>query len=168
MKTYAILLITLYGLMATIPANFNPVKKIEKNGMKICWQFNGDKVDFEVFAPTKGWLAIGFNEKSNLVGNNLIMGSVENGKVRVSDRYIVGFGNHQTVESLGGVNHLSDIEGEENKEETTIRFSVLKDALDEFHYDLLKDKEFHLLIAYSQEDDFLHHSIMRTSVEIVF
>lgn len=167
MKTFITFLIVLYGLMATMPSNFAPMKKIEKNGMKVCWQFNDDKVDFEVFAPTKGWVAIGFNEKSDLVGNNLIMGNVENGKITVSDRYIVGFGNHQVVESLGGVNHLSNIEGKENEKGTTIRFSVLKTAMDEYHYDLLREKVFHLLIAYSQEDDFSHHSRMRTSIEIV-
>ncbi|MEZ4887976.1 MAG: DOMON domain-containing protein [Chitinophagales bacterium] len=166
MKTFSLFLITLYGLMATIPANFNPVKQIEKNGMKICWQINGDKVDFEVFAPTKGWVAIGFNETSQLVGNNLIMGKVENG-ITVSDRYIVGFGDHQTVESMGGTNHLSNIEGKEDNSGTTIRFSINADSLDKYHYDLLKDKPFTLLIAYSQEDDFSHHSRMRTSIDIV-
>ncbi|MGB1241814.1 MAG: DOMON domain-containing protein [Chitinophagales bacterium] len=167
MKIHTLFLITLYGLMASIPANFNEMKKIEKNGMKVCWQFNEQNIDFKIFAPTQGWVAIGFNESKGLMGNNLIMGKIKNGKVTISDRYIVGFGDHRAVKDLGGITHVSQISGEENSDGTSLQFSISIESMDKYHYDLLQNKAFSLLIAYSQDDDFSHHSIMRTSIDII-
>ncbi len=143
------------------------MQTIEKNGMKISWSIKADQVHFEVFAPTQGWVAIGFNEKDKLVGNNLIMGNVVNGVCTISDQFIKGFEDHQAVETLGGQNHLSLISGQEDKKGTNIRFAIQSKAKDVFHYDLIKGKEFTLLIAYAQEDNFDHHSTMRTSIKII-
>lgn len=166
MKTIFFVLGMIYGLMATIPPNFGQMKEIEKNGMKICWQFNHNKLDVKVFAPTKGWVAIGFNEENHLVGNNLIMGKIVDGQAIVSDRRIVGFGNHKAVEDIGGKNHLSNIGGKEDANGSLLQFSLTIESMDDFHYDLSKEKTLFLLIAYSESDDFEHHSRMRTSVEI--
>lgn len=167
MKTLFIpLFVLFYGAMASPNTNVVSMKKIEKNGMKIYWQVETELVHFEVFAPTKGWVAIGLNDQSGLVGNNLIMGNVIEDQVMISDRYIVGIGNHQAVEKLGGQSHLSNLEGKENTVGTTLKFSIKKEAQDQFHYDLTRDKIFYLLIAYSQADEFDHHSRMRTSVKI--
>lgn len=157
-------LLFLCGLMAMPDADMN---QIEKNGMKICWKVEREEVHFKVFAPTQGWVAIGLNEQNKLVGSNLIMGAVDGDKVAVSDRYIVGFGDHRAVEKLDGISHLSNMDGIENSFGTTIEFSIKRQALDAYHYDLKTGKSLHLLIAYSIADEFEHHSRMRTSVSIV-
>lgn len=165
MKTI-LLFIFLYGFVVTIPNHYTCMKKIEKNGMSIQWKHQGNSIDFEVFAPTKGWVAIGFNQKNQLPGTNLIMGAVAGGQTLMSDRYIVGIGDHQAVEILGGSSHLSNIQGKETAKGTTLSFSISAKALDKFHWNLLEKEAFSLLIAYSQSDDFMHHSRMRTAVEI--
>ncbi len=40
--------------------------------MKITWKFQEDKIDFEIPAAAKSWLAISFNETITLRGTNLI------------------------------------------------------------------------------------------------
>ena len=166
MKYFSILIIFLYGIMATLPQNFKCMKTIEKNGMKVSWTFDDDKIKFEVFAPTRGWVAIGFNEKNQLFGTNLIMGKIENKRVNISDQYIYGLGDHRPVEEVGGINHLSGLKGTEEAAGSTIQFFISKKAMDQFHFDLRLGKDIALLLAYSTEDDFDHHSTMRTSVII--
>jgi len=161
--TNMLLLNLLLALQAASPS---PVKTVEKNGMTITWTHQGERIDFEVFAPTQGWVAVGFNTCDRLPGTNLIMGKVENGTVTISDRYIVAVGEHQPVEKIGGRTHLSNLDGKENGLGTTIRFSIAVEALDALHHNLLENSTFTLLIAYSQADDFAHHSRMRTSVQI--
>ena len=162
-----IVFILLYGMMATIPEKYISMKKIEKNGMVVHWKIGEDHIDFEVFAPAKGWLAIGLNTNEKLKGNNLIMGKIEDGEVTINDRFIVGVGDHRAVEDLGGSDHLFNLAGEENARGSIIRFSIATRSRDAFHYNWQKHQPCFLLLAYSREDDFLHHSTMRTSLRII-
>lgn len=159
------LLLILYGVMLTLPANYSQ-GEIEKNGMTVKWEIKYERIYFEMEAPTDGWVAIGFNEKEGLVGTNLIMGAVKENRLTMTDNFIVGFGDHRPIENLGGSNQLSDKKGKEQGEQTNICFSLPIKAADKFHVDLDKGKTIHLLIAYSTSDDFDHHSIMRTSAKI--
>jgi len=160
-----LLLIILYGAMLSLPQNYSQ-GQVEKNGMTVNWEIKYDRIYFEMQAPTDGWLAIGFNEKEGLVGTNLIMGTVNNRQLSMTDDYIVGFGDHQPIEKLGGSNQLLDQKGKEKEKHTSICFSLPIEAADQFHFDLKKGKTLHLLMAYSRSDDFDHHSMMRTSVKI--
>lgn len=152
-------------MAVVLPPKFS-ASSVEKNGMKVKWEYKADRIHFEMQAPTEGWLAIGFNEENQLTGTNLIMGAVEADRIKMADDYIVSFGNPRTVESLGGRNQIEDAKGQESDGKTKIAFSLPIRAADQFHFNLDKGKTYHLLIAYSQVDDFAHHSIMRTSVEI--
>ncbi|MEL6863076.1 MAG: DOMON domain-containing protein [Bacteroidota bacterium] len=142
------------------------MKQIEKNGMKVSWAFEGEQLKVEVVAPTKGWVAIGFNEQDQLVGHHLIMGKVVGDQIYVSDRYIRGIGQHYAVTELGGISHLSQPSGQEDSGGTQIRFHIATSPKDAFHYTLEKGQTIHLLIAYSQSDDFEHHSAMRSALTI--
>ena len=133
---------------------------------RVQWEYKADRVHFEMQAPTDGWVAIGLNDKDQLIGNNLIMGAVKEEKVNITDDMILGFGYHQPMENIGSSSQLEDVKGWESMGKTTIAFSLPIKAADQFHFDLNKGKEYFLLIAYSQDDDFAHHSIMRTSLKI--
>lgn len=166
MRLLLFIMLLLYGQMAPMPTNFHTMQKVEKNGMSVEWIIQEDQINFEVFAPEHGWVAIGFNPENRLPGTHLIMGKIEGGSCTISDRYIVNFGNHQAAKELGGKNHLSNIEGRECWKGTLLKFSIDKTPKDAFHYPLQQGKSYTLWIAYSESDDFQHHSSMRTSVEI--
>ena len=117
-------------------------------------------------APTDGWVAIGFNTQDQLAGTNLIMGCVKSGKTIVEDRHTVRPGHYPTVVELGGTSAVSETSGLENDHYTTISFTIPLKAVDQYHHDLEPGNEYTVLMAYSREDDFLHHSIMRTSVQL--
>lgn len=146
----------------------NTMNQVEKNGMQVQWKWEEDFLCVQVFAPKDGWVAIGLNSKSGLTGTNLIMGSVKNNNVKIEDRYVLKPGNHQAIESLGGGDILIEKRGTEDERGTTIFFEIPTQPNDEFHQNIKKGKEYFMLLAYSSDDDFGHHSMMRTEVKIIF
>lgn len=146
----------------------NSMNKVEKNGMQVKWKWEGETLCFQVFAPKDGWVAIGLNSKSGLTGTNLIMGYVKDSNIKIQDRYVLKPGNHQAIKSLGGEDILMEKNGFEDKNGTTISFKIPAQPNDEFHQNIQKGKKYFMLLAYSREDDFGHHSMMRTEVTIIF
>lgn len=47
-----------------------------------------------------------------------------------------------------------------------MRFSIHHSVNDKFHHELNEGESFFVLLAYSNEDDFAHHSAMRTSIQL--
>lgn len=134
--------------------------------MDIRWTEEADCWSFELSAPTTGWVALGFNQKNDIVHTNLIMTAVRQGAVSSEDFYVVGFGNPQPITKLGGSRAISELEGEEKNGHTTVRFSIPKKANDQYHYDLKAGDEIWLICAYSRADEFDHHSMMRQHVKV--
>ena len=160
----------LYGFAITLPyqpaASISNGKKVEKNGMAFEWQIEGAILKCKVSAPGTGWVAIGFNPENELSGTNLIMGSVAGKDCTISDRFIVQPGLHQAISELGGREQLLDPKGVEVDGNTILEFSMPLNSSDVYHHTLKAGQGYHLLLAYSRDDDFQHHSIMRTSVFI--
>ncbi|WP_165776550.1 DOMON domain-containing protein [Maribacter sp. 4G9] len=143
-----------------------PKKVVSKNRMEVRWYFEKDIVHFEMTAPTKGWVAIGFNTHSGTQGTYLLMGNVIKGQAQVVEYYTLAPGNYKTVESLSGVPQLKNISGIEINNSTMLQFSLPKDFTSTYQRKLSENIEYTMLMAYSQQDDFQHHSIMRTSINV--
>lgn len=61
-------------------------KKIEVGGMTVEWSLqSGGRFICTVSAPTRGWVAVGFNTRDDIVGANLIMASVQNDIFRINE-----------------------------------------------------------------------------------
>jgi len=156
-----IILGTIFSLMAT-----STNKKVKANGMTVEWRFLGDEIIFEMRAPHTGWVAIGLNTSENLSGTNLIMAAVDKGMATLSDRTILKPGAHVPVEEAGGTSHVRLISARESADSTEIHFAVKSTATDQRHFALKQGQKFSLLMAYSESDDFKHHSLFRTSIWI--
>jgi hypothetical protein len=143
------------------------MRTISQNGMKISWTYKNDRIFFEMEAQTDGWVAIGFNDQEGMAGTYLIMGNVINGKASVVEHYTISAGNYKKFSDLGANNSVKDVQGSENKQHTKLQFSLPIKSSTQYSKDLSHEKEYIFLLAFSQEDDFQHHSIMRTSEEII-
>jgi hypothetical protein len=141
-------------------------KRLEVNGMTIEWQHHNDSVVFTLSALTEGWVTLGFNDKDDIVNTNLIFCRVKSGKVEVADHYVLGVGNHQPTEKVGGISNVKIIKGEEKAGKTTVSFSMPIKALDKFHFDLTEGTKRWFICAFSEDDDFNHHSRMRAHREV--
>lgn len=161
--------ISLLFLASCLPSNNTELmeqKSITKNDMTVKWEIQGEHLQITMQAPTKGWVAIGFNKQHSLKGTHLAMGAIQDEEIKLEDRYTIAAGNYPLITDLGGQNALTLIDGTENEEGTTISFQLPLQAVDSYHFSLEEGKMYNLLLAYSQSDDFMHHSIMRTSMMI--
>lgn len=163
MKTL-ILFITVAIPMLKLPMG-NEVCKT-KNKMEVCWQHKKDEIEFTLKAPTRGWLAIGFNEKQGLAGTYLLMARVFNGKVEVVEHFTKSPGNYASIASLGATPCTKVVVGEQSKNLTNVTFRIPTKACHQFAKNFTKGTSYNMLMAYSQDDDFQHHSLMRTNIEI--
>jgi DOMON domain len=120
----------------------------------------------KIKVPTKGWLAVGFNTKNGIVGSDLKMFSVKNGVLESEDQFVKGVQNHPTDVSLGGMNNIKLLEGMENEDGTSITFKIPLCSDDRFDFSHSLNQNLWLILAYSVEDDFGHHSIMRQHFQI--
>ncbi len=159
-----ILALTFILLQIVTPTN----NSITKNGMTVEWTFKDEnQINFKLTSPSNGWVAIGLNTKKQLVGSNLIMVGVSEKHEVISDRYIISIGNHQSIEDLGGKASTQLLSAKNDNGGTTVEFTLSTKATDAYHLNLEKGKKIHLIMAYSHDDDFMHHSAMRTSLEII-
>lgn len=160
---YIKLHITLFLLLAhTVVLS----QQVNHKGMTFSWAFQGDHLQCTVSAPGRGWVAIGFNDQNSIQGSNLIMGAFEKGHFKMSDRYVVSHGNHRSVLSLKVSEAISERKVFETNQGTTMTFKIKCHPNDSLHKPLVKDQEYTIWLAYSREDDFGHHSAMRSSIKV--
>jgi len=164
---YSILIMFLFIEVSMSLYGKQPNKNtIRKNGVTVSWKFSGDRVYFEMSAPTDGWVTIGFNTTSSIKNAYLLMGNVVNEKPSVIEHFTINSGNYSPVKDMGVEESVSSVEGYESEENTVIKFSLPVKATNIYARNLDKGKEYVMILAYSQSDDFQHHSIMRTSAKI--
>ena len=166
MNTILILLSVLVTLLPSRRTDQGKWSLAERNGMILKWKTDNNWLHLEMTAPQKGWVAIGFNSQSGLTGTNLLMGRVERGSAEVSDRYIHAPGKHEAISSLGGKIWPEAISGEESAAGTTVKFRLPLGRSDQWHHQLTPGKSYYVLMAFSRDDDFAHHSMMRTEIRI--
>lgn len=163
MKTTLIILSVLGVYLIQTP---NKMKEISKNNMSVKWHIKEDLIHLEMKAPTKGWVAIGFNEDQYLAGAYLLMGHISNGLVEVVEHYTEHPGKYQPIQNYGIKSRILNPMGAETSTGTLVKFSLPINAGSKYHKNLISGSDWVLILAYSQDDDFQHHSIMRTSVKI--
>ena len=139
-------------------------KIVERNGMTVRWYHANHRIHLEMTAPTKGWVAIGFHEEPSLTGAYLVMGAVAQEKITVAEHYVRSPGHYQRIEVLDGTNQIEMPDGEETDHFTHIAFSLPLNIPSPYRKSLYAGQSYHLTLAYSREDDFQHHSMMRTSL----
>ncbi len=142
------------------------MKEIRKNNMIVRWEIVKKHIHFEMEAPTDGWVTIGFNETTTLAGTYLLMGRIRNGKAEVVEHYTEKLGSYKPISDYGISSQTNDIAGNEKGNRSKLHFSIPIKKTSKYHQQLSPGTKWSLLLAYSLEDDFQHHSIMRTSVEI--
>lgn len=160
-----ILILALSMSSSIINKGRKEVNCITKNSMEVCWTFSEDKIRFALKAPTTGWVGIGFNEQSELAGTYLLLARVANGKAEIVEHFVISPGDYISIESLGATPVAVLLSGVETSD-TEVTFAVPISPLHKYGKSLKEGMKYEMLIAFSREDDFQHHSTMRTSIEV--
>ena len=141
-------------------------KQVTRNEMTVKWHFDDGYIYFELVSPEKGWVAIGFNESDALKDTYLLMGSISPVGTTVKEYHVFRPGDYQSFESIREPESVDKIHGTENENGTKIAFRLPQTSFFQYAKQLEPENELFLTMAYSLEDNFDHHSIMRTSVKI--
>ncbi len=165
MKVFLFLLL-LAGCFRPAADKQIPTEGVQRNGMKVIWEYRQSRLFFEMTAPTDGWVAIGFNTSEDIIGNYLLMGQVVDGRAKVVEHYTLSPGHYESFSAMRVAASVKDVEGVENERNTTLKFSVPITPANSYAKRLDEGTSYILLLAYSQEDDFQHHSMMRTALRI--
>ena len=162
-KSLILILITIGGFSSQKLMAQKSSQQIEKNGMLVKWYHRNSRVHFEMSAPTLGWVTVGFNGQEGMQGAYLLMGRVRNKQAEVAEHFSLSPGNYRTIADLGEQPLVNEVKGKEENQTTTIRFSIPSSASDAYRKDLSSGNELTMILAFGREDDFQHHSVMRTS-----
>ena len=154
--------------MACIFLSFGPSSEnyFVVEGMQVEWEYEGDEITFKLHSPYQGWLALGFNQENDMINTNLVKGAVTTNGAELEEYFILGYGNHQSVQALGGQGAVLDFVGLESVAGTSFQFTMKTQLKDGFHYDLSPGQSVWIICSYSMADDFGHHSVMQRHLEI--
>ncbi len=155
-------------LLVSLPVALHAQKEVTLGNMNMTYQVVGNEIEIQLKAPTKGWLGIGFNDVNSIVKSDLYLLRVRNGAVEGIDMDVLAAGNPKEDDTIGGTNDLTLISGKEEQNETTVRFRLPLNSGDKHDFIHSLDKDFWLILAYSQSDDYGHHSTMRKHTKFKF
>ena len=155
-------------ILVLLPLSLQAQKGVTLGNMNMTYQIVGDEIQIQLKAPTTGWLGIGFNSTNSIVKSDLYLLRVRNGSLEGIDMYVAGAGNPKNDTLLGGSNNLKLINGIEDNNSTELTFRLPLPSNDKYDYTHSLSREFWLILAYSQSDDYNHHSTMRKHVPFKF
>ena len=159
-----IIVLCLIGLFAV---NTYAQGTIEVGGMEISWNYSEDRIYFSLTAPNDGWVALGFNHKDDIQDTHLLMFSTDGVNQRFEELYVKAAGNPVPVEELFGKTTEIQYRCSESGGTTYVDFSLDPNNYGELSTALQKGTELWLICAYSEEDEFDHHSMMRKHIKVV-
>ena len=130
------------------------------------WKVDGQDLEVIVTAPTKGWVAVGFDPSSLMKDANFILGYVDGNEVVVRDDFGNYFTSHASDDSLGGSTDVVVREGSESKNETMISFVIPLNSGDEYDKVLEEGASYVVLLAFGDKDDFTFRHRKRVKIKI--
>lgn len=133
---------------------------VEDSGVKFQWHHKDGRLFGTLSAPTTGWIAVGFNETSGLNNMRFIMAAVSTKPIRVEE-HLTRSPRHTNVKELGIASSLADVGGNWDENHSTLNFSLSHIFAGRPSLTLSPGEKTHLMLAWSHETDFDHHSAWR-------
>ncbi len=157
-----LVIVSIFFFNTPVQADYTHHLKIQD--MDFSWTLGQENIDIQVSAKTTGWVGIGFNPESSMLGANIIIGYVKKGKVKIEDHYGHQKRAHVKDEKQGGAGHILNPSGSEENGVTTLSFSIPLDSKDAYDSVVQTDGPSTLIFAYGGKRDSLksRHSFRTT------
>ena len=139
---------------------------VESEGMGFQWQVEGDRLRFQMSAPTTGWVRVGFNSVMAQHQANMIVGWVQDGQTRAEDRFAVDPPYIEPDTMHGGKDDVQVISGKEDAGRTQVELSIPLDSGDAWDMALKPGTKVWLILSYADTDALDAPSVVRTAVQI--
>ncbi len=144
----------------------NGQQEIELDGTRLRFWHSDGRLHARFSAPTDGWVAVGFNNDRRLKETRFVIGALRNGRFH-AEEHIAVVPTHPTVQSLGLEAGLSDVLGKVTSDQATMAFSLPHVFSDTPNPRLTPGTSSYLMLAWSHETDFEHHSAWRRHIAVV-
>ncbi len=139
---------------------------IAEGGMTFTWVHAGGRLHGTLTAPTRGWLAVGFNDARALEGTRFFIAVVA-GAAPVAEVHVALVPEHPPIEALGGRSGLADVAGAFAGGVSRATFSLPEVGGAPYAADLRAGARTHLMLAWSHGPEFDHHSAWRGHFDMV-
>ena len=114
---------------------------------------DGKNLRVRIFAPTSGWIAVGFDPEFMMKGANFIIGYAENGQAIIEDQFGVSSVHHQRDVDLGGKDDVLEKAASVLPTGTEISFAIPLDSGDPYDKKLEAGKTYTIILAYGNTID---------------
>jgi hypothetical protein len=121
--------------------------------MTFDWSVEQDMLAIKLSAPTKGWVAIGFNPSNQMKDANIIIGYVKNGEVSILDEFGTHPVRHGRDSKIGGIDNVTVVGGTEEGRTTTLEFKIPIQSDDKFDSSLDVNGDTTVILAYGPDRD---------------
>lgn len=139
--------------------------EILQDGVSFRWRHEGGRLRCEMAAPTSGWIAAGFNEKPQLQNTWFVIAAVSVSPI-VVEEHIALVPDHKAVERLGLNPVIADATGAMDNGKSTLVFSLPQVFPQRPALALAPGRQVQLMLAWSAQTDFQHHSAWRRHFDI--
>lgn len=137
---------------------------LKAGNMDFSWSLQGENLAVRIAAPTTGWVGIGFNPERRMKGADFIIGYVREGRVTLLDEVGTSPVQHQADTARGGKNTVTVVGGTEEKNVTTLEFTIPLASGDTTDTQLKPEGDTVVLLAYGPNgnDSFKPRHTFRT------
>jgi hypothetical protein len=145
----------------------NPLpRSVEGAGVRLEWVIRDAQLHACMQAVTRGWVAVGFNTQPTLDGARLVMGRVRQGHAQ-AQVHIAKPPRHIHRLTPQGAERVSEVTGFQDKGHTRVCFRMPLAAADAEDVQLSAGQSTHIILAWSHESDFEHHSAQRSALQVM-
>jgi len=135
-------------------------------GVEFTWRHEADRVRGTLTAPTAGWIAVGFNESPSLRNTWFVIATVSTSPIR-AEEHIALVPAHKKIEDLGLEPGLAHVSGYYRDGRSRLEFSLPHTRPKRPSLRLDPGAGVHLMLAWSHETAFDHHSAWRRHYDTV-
>jgi len=151
--------------MITPSAKADTAREVVIDGVSFRWMFQDGRLVGELSAPTRGWIAVGFHTQAGLEGTYFVIASVADAVQRIEEHFAV-VPDHIPIADLGWPNTARLQTGQFQGGVSSMSFSIAAASPIGARVALLSGRHVNLMLAWSHEADFDHHSAWRKHIAI--
>ncbi len=140
-------------------------KSVEREGVAFKWHHQDDKLFGELSAPTAGWFAVGFNSEQSLRGTYFIIAAVSSAPIHAEEHLAI-VPQHKHFAELGWNETLTRLGSSYTKGRSQISFSIAARPVLQHGVALWPGARTYMMLAWSHERDFDHHSAWREHLDV--
>jgi len=140
--------------------NSSSYRFINDAGVTFDWSHRSGELIGNLCAPTQGWIAAGFNDIASMNGTRFVMAHVAGEQILVEEHVAID-STHKPVEALGLKPALTSAEGRFRNGQSSLRFSMTEEISERPLLRLSKGRSAYVMLAWSLEAGFDHHSAWR-------